>query len=220
MDTKELGKNVTASLVDQHITGTRGDRKALRYGESLYTFHDMAALMNRTGNMLRDLGVQPNSHILLPVPPSPALIAGVLGAMKIGSVPVMITGTVDRESVARCIAVVKPSVIVVHQTHLATFEAAGFGDTTIVVVGKDTGGHRSFAEIVRESASSLSGVEVAPGAPVLALFEGAELVTASHAQVATLLHATEPNGSEIESWALMPALHAFASCEEVALPVS
>lgn len=214
----DMSTNVTATLVDRHIAATRGGRNALRYGQSRYTFHDVAALMNRAGNMLRGLGVQADDHVLLLVPPSPALIAGLLGAMKIGAVPVVMTVPIDGGSIARCLAAAKPAVIVAHRSHLEAVESAEHVTAPVVVVGEDAGAHMSFVELVREAPSSLSGAPVATEAMALALFGDGGLITASHGQIAALIAAGEANGGEIEGWSLTPALRAFASCEEAALP--
>ena len=52
-----------------------GDKLAMRYGEKRYSYHDLAALMNRAGNMLRRFGVGPGDEILVAVSPSPSLVA-------------------------------------------------------------------------------------------------------------------------------------------------
>ena len=65
--------NAATSIVDRHISDNAGDRLALRYGDKRYSYHDLAALMNRAGNMLRRLGVGPGDEILVAVAPSFAL---------------------------------------------------------------------------------------------------------------------------------------------------
>src|SRR6185503_465900 len=50
--TGEALANVTQAAVDRHITGADGQRTALRFGDKQYSFHDLAALTNRAGNML------------------------------------------------------------------------------------------------------------------------------------------------------------------------
>ena len=52
----ETTSNATTLIVDRHITANAGDQLALRYGEKRYSYNDLAALINRAGNMMRRFG--------------------------------------------------------------------------------------------------------------------------------------------------------------------
>jgi len=51
----ELTPNVAATLIDALIASNRGDRHAFAFARKTYSYQDVAALMNRTGNMVRSL---------------------------------------------------------------------------------------------------------------------------------------------------------------------
>jgi len=81
--------NVTATLIDALIASNRGDRHAFEFARKTYSYQDVAALMNRSGNMVRKLGVTAEDRVLLLVPESPAFVASLLGVMKAGAVPIV-----------------------------------------------------------------------------------------------------------------------------------
>jgi acyl-coenzyme A synthetase/AMP-(fatty) acid ligase len=176
--------NVTQAAVDRHITGADGQRTALRFGDKQYSFHDLAALTNRAGNMLKQLGVAVGRSVVIAVPPSPAYAASLLGAMKIGALPVLFAGAIDRAALAKVLADVKPALLVIHQDHLRALEPRSIADDAVVVVGQEPGRHKSFLALVREAPSSLSG---APAAPALCIHDGASPRTLSTAELTAAL---------------------------------
>ena len=80
--------NAATHFVDRHIAEGRGTKTAFIDDKGRYTYADLAARVNRAGNLLKAQGVQPEQRVLL------ALLDGIdfpalfFGAMKIGAVPV------------------------------------------------------------------------------------------------------------------------------------
>ncbi|WP_341911773.1 benzoate-CoA ligase family protein [Ferrovibrio terrae] len=80
--------NAATHFIDRHIAEGRGDKIAFIDDKGRYTYADLAARVNRAGNLLKSQGVQPEQRVLL------ALLDGIdfpalfFGAMKIGAVPV------------------------------------------------------------------------------------------------------------------------------------
>jgi len=179
----ETAANVTTSIIDQHIAATRGDRTALRYGDKRYSYHDVAALMNRAGNMLRGLSIGPEENVLLLLDPSPALVASVLGAMKIGATPVVVSGAITEEIIRAAAEESDPKVIIAHEKYLHLVDAAISTDgdqTEVVVVGQETHERTSFVELIQAAASSLTRVQTPSEATALAIFDGSALQAVSH----------------------------------------
>lgn len=179
-DVTEASTNAAQAVVDQHIAGSHGQRIALRFGDKRYSFHDLAAITNRVGNMLRRLSVKPGRHVVVAVPESPAYLATILGAMKVGAVPVVLTGAIDRATLTRARAATDPVLVVIHQDKLPALDLAAISANEVVVVGQETGAHASFLELVREEPSSLSGARMAAEAAALALFDGSSIQTVKH----------------------------------------
>ena len=50
--------NLATWFVDRHLEEGRGERTALLTGEQRVTYAELAALVNRAGHVLRELGVR------------------------------------------------------------------------------------------------------------------------------------------------------------------
>lgn len=220
VDVRQESRNSTAILVDQHIAATQGGRRALHYGSKSYSYHDVAALMNRAGNMLRDIGVGRGQAVLLIMRPSPAFVAAVLGAMKIGAVPVILNDEVTGKTIAAAVAKVAPPAIIIDQQHAAELESL---DSTkgpapaMIMVGESINGHRSFVDLLRESPSSLVGARVDDGEPALTILSRDGATTFTHSQLA------DPGGLKGSLRLAMPGLDlgttlcSFAECGEATI---
>lgn len=214
--TIDASANAAAVLVDNHIAQSEGDRTALKYGTKRYAYHDLAALMNRAGNMLRDLGVEAGRHVLIAVAPSPACVASVLGAMKIGAIPVL-AADANAKRLGKAIDELDPPVIVADAARAASLQKAA-GDRTIIVVGGDPEPDRSFVELLRASASSLSRESVDGKAWAVAVLTNAGASHATHAEIAK---AKKPGAIKLPPHEGLNAgdmLATFASGGEFTLP--
>lgn len=210
--TAETAGNAATTLIDRHIAASKGDKPALKYGDKRYNYNDVAALTNRAGNLLRRLGVQPGRHVLVALGPSPALIATILGAMKIGAIPVLAQAGSLR-ALTNIIKDLHPGTIVV-ETGAKKEAFALAGETPVLVVGETEGEELSFVELLRESPSSLSSVAVEENATALKIVEDGDVRVLSHKAV---------SGDELEAWfqafpALARSLRALAQGKEATIP--
>src|SRR4051794_11560381 len=80
--------NIADYLVARHVREGRGARTALVTSDGTITYSELDALVNRTSNALRALGIAPEQRIILLLHDGPAFYACFLGAIKIGAVPV------------------------------------------------------------------------------------------------------------------------------------
>ena len=80
--------NVAAHFVDRHPAEARGDAVAFRCEDRTLTYRQVQELVNRTGNALRDLGVEMEQRVLMVCLDQPEFIGTFWGAIKIGAVPV------------------------------------------------------------------------------------------------------------------------------------
>jgi acyl-coenzyme A synthetase/AMP-(fatty) acid ligase len=215
--------NVASTLIDALIASNRGDRHAFSYNDKRYSYHDVAALMNRTANLLRGLGVEAGARVLLLLPPSPARVAGVLGAIKAGAVPVLGVPS-QAPALEHFAATVKPAAAIVHEKQLAAAEAAltAVPRDAVVVVGSELRGHKSFVEEVRGQASWLAAPDLRADAPALGIWTGTAVALTSHAELAAFVHGTgDLRGSQDDSSGDAATagamLRAFALGEEATL---
>ena len=78
--------NITTYYLDKNIENGREDKTALYYKDEKYTYSDIAALTNKVGNALRELGVEPENRVLIALNDSPEFVATWFGIIKIGAV--------------------------------------------------------------------------------------------------------------------------------------
>ncbi|HZQ72637.1 MAG TPA: AMP-binding protein [Burkholderiales bacterium] len=181
--------NAAVRFIDRHVEASLGGKRAFEFNGKPYSYHDLAALANRAGNMLKALGVGPGARVAMLLPESPAWFGTLIGAMKIGAVPVVVADANGFAEAART-----ARVCVIHARFLPVNEVAK--DKT-VVVGEAPQGHPSFVDLMRAQASSLAAQDVAPEAPALVV-EGRSFThrdvegdASKLGRVGELLHALE-----------------------------
>lgn len=217
--------NVASAWIDGLIASSRGNRHAFVYAQKRYSYQDVAALMNRAGNLIKALGVGTGAPVLLLLPGSPALVASLLGAIKAGAVPIVGAPRDDIEGLTRCVAVSKPQAVVIHENYLAAAEAALVGiphDKIVVVGGTVLPGYKSFIDEIRTLSSWLAADPTAEDAPALSRWLGSSLRTISHGELAAEIDSSSRGDPLLsgESQPMGAMLRAFSAGEEAELPIS
>ncbi len=80
--------NVATRFVDRHVEEERGDSTAFYCEDRTLTYRQVQELANRTGNALRDLGVEIEHRVLMLCLDTPEFLGTFWGAIKIGAVPI------------------------------------------------------------------------------------------------------------------------------------
>ena len=80
--------NAAAHFVDRNVAEGRGPSPAFLCEGQTLTYGDFQALVNRTGNALRSLGVRVGDRVLMICLDAPEFLGTFWGAIKIGAVPV------------------------------------------------------------------------------------------------------------------------------------
>jgi benzoate-CoA ligase family protein len=78
--------NVTTHFVDRNLEEGRGDRTALIDAHGPTTYAELAAITNRSGHVLRELGVRAEERVLLALADSVEFVALWYGALRVGAV--------------------------------------------------------------------------------------------------------------------------------------
>jgi benzoate-CoA ligase family protein len=78
--------NLASWFVDRNVEDGRGDRTALIGPGGPTTYAELARLVNRSGNLLRELGMRAEERVLLVLADSVEFVAMWYGAQKIGAV--------------------------------------------------------------------------------------------------------------------------------------
>ena len=82
--------NAATFFVDRHVGEGRGGQVAFHHDSGTLTYAGLQALVNRTGNAFRELGLEREQRVLCLLLDSPEFLAAFWGAIKVGAVPVPI----------------------------------------------------------------------------------------------------------------------------------
>lgn len=130
--------NVTSYFVDQRLAEGSGDRVALRLAEREVTYRELAELVNRTGNVLVELGVRRGDRVLIAVSDSLEFVAAWYAVQKIGAVSAEVYTFLPAKDYAAYLAYTGAVVAVVDSQTLPKFRAVtGDRAVRLLVVGAD-----------------------------------------------------------------------------------
>lgn len=153
--------NAAADLVDANVEAGRGEKIAIcQVGDGrTYTYHDVLAMTNRTGNALQALGVRMEDRVMLLLPDSPELVFGFFGAIKIGAVPIPTNTLLKPRDYEYMLNDSRARVLVVGESLLAQIEPIRERLRYlrhILVVGQPRGADLSYQQVVESAEPSLS----------------------------------------------------------------
>ena len=92
--------NACTYLVDRHVESGGGDRTAVTGPGGTLTYAELLDRVRHMASGLRDLGVRPEERVLIYMPDSPGMLALILGAMRIGAVPVPVSTMMTAKDLA------------------------------------------------------------------------------------------------------------------------
>jgi benzoate-CoA ligase family protein len=150
--------NAATTFVDENITQGRGGRIAIYYQDETITYQEVYEKVNRTGNALKELGVEIEHRVLLALPDSPEFAYSFFGAIKIGAVPIPTNPWMGAKDYEYLINDSRARAMIVHESVLP--EIAKIWDNTrylrhILVVGKRKGKAQSFQELIARASDYL-----------------------------------------------------------------
>ena len=82
--------NLGQYFLYHNLEAGREDKTCLYYEDQTFTYGDACRMANRTGNALRELGVELEDRILIALPDSPEFVWSWFGAARIGAVITMV----------------------------------------------------------------------------------------------------------------------------------
>lgn len=112
--------NLVGHFVDRHVEEGRGDKAAIVCDGRTFTYSEIAGLVNRVGNGLREFGIQEEQRVLVLLPDGPEFAAAYFGAMKIGAVAVPTSTALRAPDYAYFLEESRARAVIVHPT-LAEF---------------------------------------------------------------------------------------------------
>jgi benzoate-CoA ligase family protein len=154
--------NLTSWFVDRHLDEGRGDRVALLCDDRAVTYAELAALVNRAGHVLRELGVRQEERVLLALSDGVEFVATWYAAQKIGAVTAEVYAFLPPKDFAYYLEYTRAGVVVVDSQTLDRMRearAAGRWPRTLLAVGVPAGelrdGEASFEALAADAPDAL-----------------------------------------------------------------
>jgi benzoate-CoA ligase family protein len=148
--------NAATTFVDENIAAGRGKRTAIYYQDQKFTYQDVFEKVNRTGNALRDLGVEIEHRVLLLLPDSPEFAFSFFGAIKIGAVPIPTNPWMFAKDYEYLINDSRARAIIVHESVLPEIDKITSRFMKhVIVVGNSTGKVLSYESQIAKASDRL-----------------------------------------------------------------
>jgi len=132
--------NMSDYFLYHNLEEGRQNRVCLYFEDQEWTYGQTAAMSNRVGNVLRDLGIEIEHRILLVLPDCPEFVWTWFGAARIGAVITMVNPLLPANDYKYYLDYTRARVAVVHQSALKTFTEAAKGARylrALLVVGEE-----------------------------------------------------------------------------------
>jgi benzoate-CoA ligase family protein len=155
--------NLASWFLDRNVEEARGERTALIVGDDRsYTYGQLAALANRVGNVLLNLGVRREDRVLIALSDGVEFVASWYAALKIGGVVAEVYTFLQPSEYAYYLDYTRARVVLVDDATLAPMRearAAGHWDGQMLVLGVDPDllgeGEHGFEHLVGEAPEAL-----------------------------------------------------------------
>lgn len=150
--------NAATTFVDENIAQGRGSKTAIFYLDQNITYREVFEKVNRTGNLLRELGLENEQRLLLVLPDSPEFAYVFFGAIKIGAVPIPTNPWMKAKDYEYLLNDSRAKVALVHDSVLPEIEP--IRDQCrflkhVLVAGKATGRALSYESLLDRASASL-----------------------------------------------------------------
>ncbi len=154
--------NAANVFVDENIQNGRGENIAIYYGDETLTYQDVSEMVNRTGNALKNIGVNREERVMLILLDSPEFVASFFGAMKIGAVPIPTNTMLKANDFQYFLNDSGAKTLIVHNILLTEIEK--IKDNLkylkdIIVVGNAEGNYLSFDDLVMKESRDMDAAE-------------------------------------------------------------
>lgn len=132
--------NMADYFLYHNLEEGRANKVCLYFNDSTWTYDEVARMSNRMGNILRELGVEPEHRVLIVLPDCPEFVWTWFGAARIGAVITMVNPLLPATDYQYYLEYTRARVAVIHSSNSETFAAAteGAGWLKAVVVVDET----------------------------------------------------------------------------------
>jgi benzoate-CoA ligase len=151
--------NMSDYFLYHNVEEGREHKTCLYFKEETYSYGDAARWANRAGQALRALGADVEDRVLIVLPDCPEFVWTWFGASRIGAVITMVNPLLPVEDYKYYLAYTRARVAVVHESLLEQFSVAARAAKhlrNVLVVGREAGDFRSFAEVLAQMPAELT----------------------------------------------------------------
>ncbi|MGW4829844.1 benzoate-CoA ligase family protein [Amycolatopsis japonica] len=150
---------MTFNLATHFVDRLPGQRTALLCGDEEVTYAQLGALVNRAGNVLRELGVRSGQRVLLALNDSVEFVAVWYAAQKIGAVTAEVYSFLQPKDYAYYLGYTEAVVVIADASTLPALREAGARNLLVVGDVEVLPGEHSFSTLI---ASASDELEAAP----------------------------------------------------------
>ncbi len=150
--------NAATTFVDDNIAQGHGERTAIYYQDQKFTYQEVFEKVNRTGNALKELGLEIENRVLLALPDSPEFAFSFFGAIKIGAVPIPTNPWMAAKDYDYLLNDSRARALIVHESVLPEIKKIWDGThflKHIIVVGKPIGKALSYESLIDKASDKL-----------------------------------------------------------------
>ncbi len=155
--------NVVEELVDRHVEAGHGDRPAIKFEDDVITYADLQAQVNRLGNALVDLGIEPGDRVVARFTNRPEAIVSCLAVQKIGAVALPSMKLLRAKELVHIINNAEASAVIVYDQLLEEVENALpnlESVESVIVAGEDVDhDHHQFEELLADAEPELTAYD-------------------------------------------------------------
>jgi benzoate-CoA ligase family protein len=150
--------NIASYFVDRNIEEGRGEHTALLCDEVSTSYAELAELINRRGNVLRELGVRSGQLVLLAMSDGLEFVATWYAAQKIGAVTAEVYTFLQPTDYAYYLRYTNATLVVADAITLPALREAGADNTLVVDVPEEElrPGERPLRTLVEQASPVLS----------------------------------------------------------------
>jgi 2-aminobenzoate-CoA ligase len=116
--------NAAAELVDKNVEDGRSDAVAIYFQGEAITYGELQERVNRLGNALLDLGVEPGDRVFTRFPNRPEYVVSCLAAQKIGAVTLPSMKLLQAEEISYVLRDGTPTAAIVYDDLLSEVDEA------------------------------------------------------------------------------------------------
>lgn len=188
--------NMADYFLESNLRAGRGDKICLYYRNQTYTYGQISEESNRVGNLLKSLGVEMESRVLMILPDCPEFVTTWFAIAKVGGVITMVNPLLPTSDFEYYLEYTRAKVAVVDVSALDRVEPALKNARyleNLLIVGDYHGDHPSYQELVPKASSALEMAPTSRDEIAIWLFTSG---STGHPKAAVHLHHDLPYNTE------------------------